>query len=50
MTIAQINDIDINYYEYGKGHPIILISGLGIDNTGWMYQIFISVLFFKHKI
>jgi hypothetical protein len=32
---VQVGDIDIAYKTFGKGEPILLISGLGAGMTGW---------------
>jgi pimeloyl-ACP methyl ester carboxylesterase len=39
MTIANINNIEIDYKIIGKGHPIVFIAGLGVDKTCWIPQI-----------
>jgi len=38
MPIAKVNGININYRVQGRGEPLILISGYGTDQTGWMFQ------------
>jgi len=39
MPRAKIGEIQINYEEYGEGHPLIMILGLGQDLTTWGLQI-----------
>ncbi len=36
MGIIKINNTDIYIKEYGSGQPLIMISGLGTDSTGWL--------------
>lgn len=35
MPIAKLNNIDIYYEIYGKGTPLVLISGYTCDHTFW---------------
>ena len=35
MPKIQVNDVSIYYETYGQGDPIVFISGLGSDHTGW---------------
>jgi len=47
MPIVTIKDVDINYHMFGKGKPLVLIAGLGIDNVCWIRQIPAFKKFFK---
>lgn len=47
MPIVKIKDVDINYYMLGKGKPLVLIAGLGMDNVCWIRQIPAFKKFFK---
>jgi 3-oxoadipate enol-lactonase len=38
MPKARVNGININYIVQGQGEPLVLISGYGSDQTGWMFQ------------
>jgi 3-oxoadipate enol-lactonase len=38
MPKAKVNGININYKVQGRGEPLVLISGYGSDQTGWMFQ------------
>jgi pimeloyl-ACP methyl ester carboxylesterase len=54
MPFADIDDIKICYYVFGEGEPLILISGLGMDNTSWIYQVptlkdFFKVIIFDNR-
>lgn len=35
MATAKFNDIEIYYEIYGKGRPLVLISGYTCDHTFW---------------
>jgi len=35
MPQAKLNDISLYYEIYGKGKPLLLIAGLGSDNSSW---------------
>lgn len=39
MPIKKVNDIEMYYEEYGKGEPVMLITGLGGVGAGWGPQI-----------
>lgn len=39
MPFAKIRDIKINYNVIGSGFPLILIEGLGVDSSSWIFQI-----------
>ena len=39
MPKAKIGEIQINYEEYGQGHPLVMILGLGQDLATWGLQI-----------
>ena len=39
MTIAKINEININYKVEGQGEPLVMIMGLGSDKRNWMFQV-----------
>lgn len=39
MPIIQIGNHQINYEEYGSGHPLLLIAGLGHSRLIWWKQI-----------
>ncbi len=39
MPTVKVNDINIYYEVYGEGEPLILISALGNDLSGWILQI-----------
>ena len=39
MPLAKIKDVSLNYNVVGKGDPLLLIAGLGVDNMCWVYQI-----------
>ncbi|MBI4362838.1 MAG: alpha/beta fold hydrolase [Euryarchaeota archaeon] len=39
MPKAHINGIQVNYSTHGQGHPLVLIMGLGMDSSGWMFQV-----------
>ncbi|HEC72206.1 MAG TPA: alpha/beta hydrolase [Thermoplasmatales archaeon] len=47
MPFAELDGFKICYYVFGEGEPLILISGLGMDNTGWIYQVPVFKDFFK---
>ena len=33
--IAKTKEFDIEYYEAGTGHPVIMLHGTGPGATGW---------------
>jgi pimeloyl-ACP methyl ester carboxylesterase len=33
--IAELNDIKMNYEEYGQGKPVVLLHGLALDSSTW---------------
>lgn len=33
--IAKLNDISVNYEEYGQGKPVVLLHGLALDGSIW---------------
>ena len=35
MPRAKLNAISLYYEIYGKGHPVLLVSGLNSDNASW---------------
>ena len=39
MPLAPVNNININYHVIGKGPPLVLIGGLGVDHNSWIRQI-----------
>jgi len=47
MPFAELDGFKICYYVFGEGELLILISGLGMDNTGWIYQVPVFKDFFK---
>ncbi|OYT58532.1 hypothetical protein B6U70_00180 [Euryarchaeota archaeon ex4484_162] len=47
MPFAELDDFKMCYYVFGEGEPLILISGLGMDNTTWIYQVPFFKDFFK---
>jgi len=54
MPFAELDDFKMCYYVFGEGHPLILISGLGMDNTTWIYQVptfkdFFKVIIFDNR-
>ena len=38
MPFADIGHVKINYHVMGKGLPLVLISGLGVDHKTWIFQ------------
>lgn len=38
MPRVQVNGISLYYNDQGKGFPLLLLMGLGMDSTGWMFQ------------
>ncbi|TDN38449.1 alpha/beta hydrolase [Hymenobacter sp. UV11] len=36
---AQGKDINLNYYDYGQGNPIVLIHGWPLSAASWEYQL-----------
>lgn len=47
--IASVQDGQIEYYQFGQGTPIILISGYAMDVTGWS-DTFLSTLAQHHQV
>lgn len=47
MPFADIDNVKINYRIVGKGSPLVLISGLGVDHKTWIFQIPIFKEHFK---
>jgi len=39
MSTARVGDIDLYYEEHGHGDPLLLIMGLAVDSSGWMFQV-----------
>jgi len=39
MPIASVNGININYKTTGQGEPLVMIMGLGADQSGWASQV-----------
>ncbi len=39
MPKKQVNNIKLSYHRIGKGSPLVLIAGLGMDHMCWLYQI-----------
>lgn len=39
MPTAKVGDINMYYEVHGEGEPLLLITGLGGDLTGWIFQI-----------
>ncbi|AOI68540.1 hypothetical protein WI36_16850 [Burkholderia ubonensis] len=37
MPIAHVNGIDLYYESQGKGRPVVLIAGFGMDHRVWQY-------------
>lgn len=35
MTTAQVNGVELYYEKEGQGHPLLLISGLGLSSLAW---------------
>jgi 3-oxoadipate enol-lactonase len=35
MPLAEVNDITIYYEIHGKGDPLVLINGFGVDHADW---------------
>lgn len=38
MPTVKVGDINMYYEVHGEGKPLVLIMGLGLDLTGWMFQ------------
>ena len=38
MPTVKVGDINMYYEIHGKGEPLVLIHGLGVDCNGWMLQ------------
>ncbi len=38
MPRARVNGISLYYNDSGKGFPLLLLMGLGMDSSGWMFQ------------
>jgi pimeloyl-ACP methyl ester carboxylesterase len=39
MPIAKVNGININYTVEGRGEPLVMIMGLGGDQSAWKHQV-----------
>lgn len=39
MSVVKAGDIDMYYEEHGNGEPLLLIMGLAMDSTGWLFQL-----------
>jgi pimeloyl-ACP methyl ester carboxylesterase len=39
VPIIKANNIDINYKITGHGEPLVMIMGLGADQSGWNHQV-----------
>jgi pimeloyl-ACP methyl ester carboxylesterase len=39
MPLAEVNGININYTVEGSGEPLVMIMGLGGDQSGWKHQV-----------
>jgi pimeloyl-ACP methyl ester carboxylesterase len=39
MPVAKVNGININYLVEGQGEPLVMITGLGIDQSTWKPQV-----------
>ena len=39
MSTVKVGDINMYYEVHGKGEPLLLIAGLGLDLTTWRFQI-----------
>lgn len=39
MPIARVNGININYTVEGHGEPLVMIMGLGGDQSAWKHQV-----------
>ncbi len=39
MPRARVNGVSLYYNDSGKGFPLLLLMGLGMDSTGWMFQV-----------
>jgi len=39
MPLAKIKEVSLNYHTVGKGDPLILIAGFGVDNMCFVYQL-----------
>jgi pimeloyl-ACP methyl ester carboxylesterase len=39
MPIAKVNGININYTVEGHGEPLVMIMGLGGDQSAWKHQV-----------
>jgi 3-oxoadipate enol-lactonase len=37
--LAEVNGQELYYEVYGKGEPLVLIQGLGVESSGWAMQI-----------
>jgi pimeloyl-ACP methyl ester carboxylesterase len=38
MPTTKVNGLNINYTITGQGEPLVMIMGLGGDQSGWMFQ------------
>jgi pimeloyl-ACP methyl ester carboxylesterase len=39
MPLAKLKEVSLNYYTAGRGEPLLLIAGLGVDHMCWIYQV-----------
>ena len=39
MPVAKVNGININYTVEGRGEPLIMIMGIGGDQSAWKHQV-----------
>lgn len=39
MSVAEVGNIELYYEERGGGDPLLLIMGLAMDSTGWLFQV-----------
>ena len=39
MPVTKVNGININYSVEGSGEPLVMIIGLGGDQSGWKHQL-----------
>ena len=39
MPVAKVNGININYTVEGHGEPLVMIMGLGVDQSRWKRQV-----------
>jgi pimeloyl-ACP methyl ester carboxylesterase len=48
MPTVRLRDIELYYEIHGEGKPLVLIQGLGLDSSAWLYQI--PVLSQQHQV